>query len=424
MLADRVGRRQSFLASALLISVFGFVSGASPDVATLITFRAIAGFGIGGASIPFDLMSEFMPISQRGAFGIYIELFWTFGAMMVAGLAWGTLDKDGWHNLAYYTAIPVAVTCVVSFFYLPESPRWLVIKGRRDDAVKVLGEVALINGYKLPPFTLKSLQEVEEEKKPDYRDLFATPYLAKITTLLTSVFTLYGFTYYGMILLVGRLYTDDTDDGSTCSFDYSDIFINTTAEIVGVFMCAYILSTTGRVTTMQVVYFLAGFGVLILAIPMGPGGVNFFAFLSRAAIMAATNVTWVITPELYPTELRTIAHCFCLALSRIAAFISPFVVISPLSTSDVGVIMGLLNLIACGCSYFLPETRGKICMFFVLYSSHSIFKILKLFTRTYVIGKMTESKFGFRPGEDKVMSTSSSRVLSGVSTDVTNPLNA
>ena len=140
--------------------------------------------------------------------------------------------------------------------------------------------------------------------------------------------------------------------------------------------------------------------------------------------MAASNITWVITPELYPTELRTIAHCFCLAVSRIAAFTSPYVVYSSsLSTSDVGVILGLLNLIACGCSYFLPETRGKICMFFVLYSSHSIFKILKLFTHTYV-GKMTESKFGFRPGENKVMSKSSStNILSRVSTDVTNPLN-
>ena len=75
---------------------------------TLIIFRSIAGFGIGGANIPFDLLAEFMPISQRGQFGVYIELFWTFGSMIVAGLAWGTLDRDGWHNLAYYTAIPVA----------------------------------------------------------------------------------------------------------------------------------------------------------------------------------------------------------------------------------------------------------------------------------------------------------------------------
>ena len=365
MLADRVGRRNSFLVSCLLISFFGFISGASPNVETLILFRAIAGFGIGGASIPFDLLAEFMPISHRGQFGIYIELFWTFGSMMVAGLAWGTLDRDGWHNLAYYTAIPVAVTCVVSYFYLPESPRWLLIKGRREEAKKVIEDVAAINGFKLPNYNLKAIEDTDEDQKRTYAELFSTPYLTKVTSLLVAVFSLYGFTYYGMVLFVGRLYTED-DGGDVCSFDYADIFINTSAEIVGVFLCAFLLLKTGRVTTMEATYFVAGFCVLILAIPMGPGGTIFFAMVSRAAIMAATNVTWVITPELYPTELRTIAHCFCLAISRIAAFISPFMVYSSLSLSAVGVVLGVLNLIACVCSYFLPETGGKHKKIFLL----------------------------------------------------------
>ena len=358
ILADRVGRRNSFLVSCVLISLFGFISGASPNVATLITFRAIAGFGIGGASIPFDLLAEFMPISHRGQFGIYIELFWTFGSMMVAGLAWGTLDKDGWHNLAYYTAIPVAVTCVVSYFYLPESPRWLLIMGRRDGAIKVIEDAAATNGCILPHFNLKAIEEVNEDEKRTYVDLFSTPYLTRVTSLLVAIFSLYGFTYYGMVLFVGRLYTED-DGGTVCAFDYADIFINTSSEIVGVFLCAFLLMKTGRVTTLEATYFTAGFGVLILAIPMGPGGTVFFSMVSRAAIMAATNVTWVITPELYPTELRTIAHCFCLAISRIAAFISPFMVYSSLSLSAVGTVLGILNLLACAFSYFLPETGGK-----------------------------------------------------------------
>ena len=150
ILADRVGRRKSFLLSCFLISFFGFISGASPNFITLIILRAIAGFGIGGASIPFDLLAEFMPISQRGAFGIYIELFWTLGSMLVAGMAWGTLDRDGWHNLAYYVATPVAITCIASYFYLPESPRWLLIKGHHEEAKRVIEDAASVNGFQFP----------------------------------------------------------------------------------------------------------------------------------------------------------------------------------------------------------------------------------------------------------------------------------
>ena len=362
ILADRIGRRKSFLISCVLMSVFGFISGASPNVAALISFRAIAGFGVGGGSIPFDLLAEFMPISHRGQFGIYIELFWTFGSMLVAGLAWGTLDSGGWHNLAYYTAIPVTITCIVSMFYLPESPRWLLLKGHKEEAEKVIRDAALTNGVNLPPFTLRPLGEsVEHESKPGYKDLFATAYLRRVTFFLGSLFTIYGFSYYGMVLFVGRLFTvDDENDGSagTCDFDYSDIFVNTCAEIVGVLLCALMLSKSGRVTTLEATFFFAGLGVLLLCIPMGPGGVTFFAMVSRAAIMAATNVTWVITPELYPTELRTIAHSFASAISKLAAFLCPYLVYSSLDIAGVGAILGVLNLIACGCASMLPETGG------------------------------------------------------------------
>ena len=66
VLADHWGRRLTFLISAFMISLFGFLSGTAFNYQSLIAFRTIAGVGIGGGSVPFDLLSEFMPVSQRG----------------------------------------------------------------------------------------------------------------------------------------------------------------------------------------------------------------------------------------------------------------------------------------------------------------------------------------------------------------------
>jgi MFS family permease len=66
--ADRYGRKLTFLLACGLISVAGFLSGAATNFAMLIFFRAIVGFGIGGANIPFDLLAEFLPTSHRGSF--------------------------------------------------------------------------------------------------------------------------------------------------------------------------------------------------------------------------------------------------------------------------------------------------------------------------------------------------------------------
>ena len=245
-----------------------------------------------------------------------------------------------------------------------------------------------MNNFTLPPFKLKNV-DTKNIKTSDYRDLFSTSYLRNtIFTLACGVYFIYGVTYYGMILFVGRLYiVDDDDHSSTCSFDYEDIFVNTIAEILGVIVSAMMLNGCQRVRTIWLLYMFAGIGMILLSIPMPLGGITFFAFISRAAIMGATVVTWVITPELFPTEVRTIAHSFAVALSRIGAFISPYLVYSSVSTTGVGIILGILNFIAVGASMQLKETGGEECVSFkhVSFSSfcfqrfaHSRFKYTPL----------------------------------------------
>jgi MFS family permease len=60
----------------------------SPDYTTLVIFRGIVGFGVGGCTVPFDLLAEFLPNSHRGQFLMNIEYFWTLGCIFVVGFAW------------------------------------------------------------------------------------------------------------------------------------------------------------------------------------------------------------------------------------------------------------------------------------------------------------------------------------------------
>ena len=94
--ADHYGRRPAYLYSAMIIMVGGFATAASPSYKFLILFRGITGFGIGGASVPFDLLAEFLPTSHRGSFLSFSMIFWTFGSMFVTGIAWVTLSSFGW----------------------------------------------------------------------------------------------------------------------------------------------------------------------------------------------------------------------------------------------------------------------------------------------------------------------------------------
>ena len=76
------------------------------------------------------------------------------------------------------------------------------------------------------------------------------------------------------------------------------------------------------------------------------------------------------TPELYPTEYRTFAHAMCVSASKIGAMLSPYIVISSLDPFVVGLILGLVNIIAAVSAWSLPETTGELGMISSPYDSN------------------------------------------------------
>jgi putative MFS transporter len=148
-LGDRYGRRTAYLASSAMVSLFGFITGLSPNFISLLIFRMMVGIGIGGSIIPFDIIAEFMPLSYRGQFLVSIEYFWTFGSMIVAGLAWGLLSSTSWRVLAVLTAVPVTISLLLGAWCLPESVRWLVSRKKTEQAEKILSSIAALNGVSI-----------------------------------------------------------------------------------------------------------------------------------------------------------------------------------------------------------------------------------------------------------------------------------
>merc|ERR1711871_715650 len=85
-----------------------------------------------------------------GKFLILINYFWTIGSLFVAGMAWELLPTKGWRALAFVTVIPVLLVLLICYFLLPESPRWLVDKGKMTQAEAVVKAAAVSNNTPLP----------------------------------------------------------------------------------------------------------------------------------------------------------------------------------------------------------------------------------------------------------------------------------
>jgi SP family galactose:H+ symporter-like MFS transporter len=137
-LADRIGRRKAVLAAACLFIVGALIQAFATGTAILVLGRFIVGTGVGVAAVAAPLYSaEMAPPAWRGRFVSAYQLAITIG-IFCAYLVDQLLSSGGeWRLMLGVSAVPALILLPVAFA-APESPRWLVKKGRRDDALKVL----------------------------------------------------------------------------------------------------------------------------------------------------------------------------------------------------------------------------------------------------------------------------------------------
>ena len=161
---DWRGRREAIFWSALITLVGGVIQGAAQNIAMFIAGRLIVGFGMGLAqtSTP-TLLAETVPVQWRGlAMGLYYAC-WGVGTLLASGVCYGTQTLTttwAWRIPSLLQAVP-SVWCFMILLFIPESPRWLIAKGRKEEALEILA-IANANGDMNDPTVLVQFKEIED----------------------------------------------------------------------------------------------------------------------------------------------------------------------------------------------------------------------------------------------------------------------
>ncbi|XP_042233844.1 organic cation transporter protein-like, partial [Homarus americanus] len=147
-LIEMIGRRRSVLLSGALSFVTGMVTALSPTLAFYMVMRIlVAASCIGYYSGCLIICLEICSPKHRSIIGSLYAIPWAVGYMVLPGVAY--LVRD-WQMLQVALTIP-SIFFVIYIWTLPESPRWLVIHGKKEEALKVLTKAASVNGKTLPP---------------------------------------------------------------------------------------------------------------------------------------------------------------------------------------------------------------------------------------------------------------------------------
>ncbi|XP_028125803.1 organic cation/carnitine transporter 7 isoform X2 [Camellia sinensis] len=395
--SDKYGRRKGFLITAMVTAGAGFLSAFAPNFISLIIFRCLVGIGLGGGPVLLILL-EFIPAPNRGTWMVVFSAFWTLGTILEASLAWFVMPTLGWRWLLVLSALP---SSLLLLFYgmTPESPRYLCMKGRTNDALNILEKAARMNRTKLPSGILISDHQIEldekctasedthllptakkedvspndmESNKGGASSLFMllSPKLLRSTLLLWVVFFGNAFSYYGLVLLTTELNNGHnkctpTELQSKESHDvsYRDVFITSFAEFPGLLISAAIVDKLGRKLSMSAMFFLCCLFLLPLVFHQAPGLTTGLLFGARICITSTFTIVYIYAPEIYPTSVRATGVGVASSVGRIGGMVCPLVAVSLVHGchQTTAVVLFELVIFLSGISvlFFPFETKGR-----------------------------------------------------------------
>jgi len=137
-ITDGIGRHRTLLTTAVIFAFGAVASALSPNEALLITSRFLIGLGLGASSMVVPLyLAEMAPKQSRGRLVSLNQFLIVVGILIAYGVGYAFASSGAWRWMLGLAAIP-AVLMFIGLLTLPESPRWLLSKGREDEALAVL----------------------------------------------------------------------------------------------------------------------------------------------------------------------------------------------------------------------------------------------------------------------------------------------
>jgi putative MFS transporter len=328
-MSDRIGRRAIFIVNLIFFVVFGILSALVTDTVQLFAMRFLVGVGV-GMDIPTSTayLAEVAPRRQRGAIlGSLLNVMWVLGALVATLLALplGAWFGDAaWRWMLGLGALP-AILILIGRQLLPESPRWLVARGRTEEARAAFAAFGI---------AARAEDLVVRRQDGSYGDLLRPPYRRR-TLWVALVFLLNCFsgsiTTIAAPLVVKQVGALSVQ--STLLFSAS----NYLTALIGVLISALLIDRIGR---RPLCYLSAiPFGVLALVLAafsannplvlvLGYYGITFAVWVGMAVLV------WVWASELFPTHLRGRAQGICNGACRLAIACNIYLV--PLALAGVG----------------------------------------------------------------------------------------
>ena len=386
ILSDKFGRKSSMILSAILFSTSAIGCAVSTDFNQLVIYRIIGGVGIGVVSIISPLyISEVAVAQYRGRLVSLYQLAVTIGFLgaylvnyQLLGYSMSNPDvSTGWWNLVFVSEVwrgmlgmetLPAIMFFIIIFFIPESPRWLILKGKEEKATNILERIYTSSKEAL--FQLTETKSVlSSESKSEWK-LLLQPGIRKAVIIGVCIAVLGQFMGVNAVLFYGPSIFENAGLSGGDSLFYQVLvgLVNTLTTVLALVIIDKVgrkklvyYGVSGMVISLVLIatYFIYGESWGISSIFL----LIFFLFYVFCCAVSICAVVFVLLSEMYPTRVRGLA----MSIAGFALWIGTYLIgqLTPWMLQNLTP-AGTFILFAIMCVPYMlivwklvPETTGK-----------------------------------------------------------------
>jgi putative MFS transporter len=330
-IGERIGRVKAASLACGIMAVGDLACALSGNFWTLFTWRVLQGVGVGGEMpVAATYINELSRAQHRGRFFLAYELIFPLGFLAAGILGAQLVPIYGWQALFVLGTIPGFIITFL-LLKLPESPRWLIGKGRLKEAEAIIKQIEASTEKRTPVAVAAVAQG---QKKSRWSELFSPVYLKRTLIVWVIWATTYGVTN-GMNTWMPTIYTSVY--GLPLQEALNRGFLTNAMQVLVLLGCIFVIDIVGRRAWMTGCFIIGGVLLLPLGI-FGAGDVNtfmIFATLSYGIMSTINTVLYLYTPEIYPTRMRAIGTAAGTAWLRIASAAGPTVVAFTMASGGI-----------------------------------------------------------------------------------------
>ncbi|XP_076034800.1 organic cation transporter protein-like [Oratosquilla oratoria] len=363
---DLFGKRRFIIVCHIFHLLSGVLAAMSPSVGMYLFSKCLQSvFRMCTGISKFALVMELSSNSLRSYIGSAVGIPWALGQMLLPGIAYYIRE---WKYLQLILSSPFLYT-ISYYWFLPESPRWLILRGRYEEAVKVLKTIAYWNKRTLPSDEkllemVKSIAIKESGGEQgseglvsrglnQLKELFQTKVKIVRTFVLFFCWFTTAFTYYGISLISVHI-------GSS---EYWYMFFGGLVEIPSAILLWLFIHYVGRRLTLIGCFVMFGASVLC-SLVVGDSLIwkMMLSLSGKFAISSAFTLIYLFVIEINTTKSRTLALGLSSVVGRFGSISSPYVndLIGKTNPRAPAIAFGVFSCIAAISVCILPETRKAI----------------------------------------------------------------